>query len=322
MNRVEIIPSSYQGQRIDKVLALLFPDYSRSKLKQWLLDGAIKVNDKTYSPDTKVFGEETVTLNPPAEQISEHAYPQDIPLDIVFEDEHVLIINKPAGLVVHPGAGNPDKTLVNGLLHHDKQLAALPRAGIIHRLDKDTTGLLVIAKTLKAHTSLVQQMQMREIKRNYITLVYGHIIAGTTISTGYGRDPRNRLKMAVCNSEREAITKYSVAKQYHFASLLNVELLTGRTHQIRVHMTHIKHPIIGDKLYRTRTGLGKNVPEEIREAVANFPRQALHACQLSLQHPISGAEITVEADLPEDFKNLLTTLDVNYAEFNRKLAGS
>lgn len=322
MNRVEIIPSSYQGQRIDKVLALLFPDYSRSKLKQWLLDGAIKVNDKTYSPDTKVFGEETVTLNPPAEQISEHAYPQDIPLDIVFEDEHVLIINKPAGLVVHPGAGNPDKTLVNGLLHHDKQLAALPRAGIIHRLDKDTTGLLVIAKTLKAHTSLVQQMQMREIKRNYITLVYGHIIAGTTISTGYGRDPRNRLKMAVCNSEREAITKYSVAKQYHFASLLNVELLTGRTHQIRVHMTHIKHPIIGDKLYRTRTGLGKNVPEEIREAVANFPRQALHACQLSLQHPINGAEITVEADLPEDFKNLLTTLDVNYAEFNRKLAGS
>lgn len=219
MNKIEIIPSSYQGQRIDKVLAMLFPDYSRSKLKQWLLDGAIKINNKAYSPDAKVFGEETVTLNPPEEQISEHAYPQDIPLDIVFEDEHVLIINKPAGLVVHPGAGNPDKTLVNGLLHHDKQLATLPRAGIIHRLDKDTTGLLVIAKTLKAHTSLVQQMQMREIKRNYTTLVYGHIIAGATINTGYGRDPRNRLKMAVSNAEREAITKYTVAKQYHFASL-------------------------------------------------------------------------------------------------------
>lgn len=322
MTKTEVIPSNYNGQRIDKVLAIIFPDYSRSKLKQWLLEGAIKINQQVYSPDTKVIGDEVVTLNVPDQEIVTEAYAQDIPLNIVFEDEHVLIINKPAGLIVHPGAGNPDKTLVNALLHHDSNLANLPRAGIIHRLDKDTTGLLVIAKNLIAHTSLVQQMQKREIKRNYSALVYGHIISGANITTGFGRDPRNRLKMAVTNAEREAVTKYSVAKHYQFATLLNVELLTGRTHQIRVHMTHIKHPIIGDKLYRTRTGLGKNIPQEIRDAVNNFPRQALHACQLTLTHPYTKEEVSVSADLPKDFQELLTTLDVNYAEFNRKLAGS
>ncbi len=316
MKIIEIIPSLYQGQRLDKVLAMMFPDYSRSKLKEWLLNGSIQINNQNYTPDTKVCGNEEIIFSKPNSQHSENHFAQDIPLNIIFEDEQLLIINKQPGLIVHPGAGNPDNTLVNALLHHDKQLINLPRAGIIHRLDKDTSGLLVIAKTLESHTSLTQQMQRREIKRHYIALVFGHLISGSTIQTGFGRDPRNRLKMAVCNSQREAITKFTLNKQYNFATLLNVELLTGRTHQIRVHMSHIKHPIIGDQLYRNRFALGKNVSELIRNAINNFPRQALHACKLSLIHPLTKNEITLQAEIPDDFKGLLTLLDEENAKFN------
>lgn len=307
----EIVPSSYKGQRIDKVLALMFPDYSRSKLKDWLLNGNIKINNQVVSPSSIINGDEEISFVLPKEESETHLIGQDIALDIIFADEDVIIVNKPAGLVVHPGAGNPDNTLVNALVHYDNALQSLPRAGIIHRLDKDTSGLLVVARNLKAHTSLVQQMQLREIKRHYLALVFGHIIAGDTIETGYGRDPRNRLKMTVCNSEREAITKYTVNKQYKFATLVNVELMTGRTHQIRVHMTYIKHPIIGDQLYRNRFSLGKNVPEEIRDKINNFKRQALHACKLTLTHPKTHELMTFESKTPSDFQDILNLLDAN-----------
>jgi 23S rRNA pseudouridine1911/1915/1917 synthase len=312
----EIIPSSYQGQRIDKVLASMFQDYSRSKLKEWLLDGTIKVNNKIIAPSTIINGDEEILFTEPNSESATNLIAQDIKLDIVFADEHLIIVNKQPGLIVHPGAGNPDNTLVNALLHFDANLHQLPRAGIIHRLDKDTSGLLVIARNLKAHNLLTQQMQMREISRHYLALVYGHIIAGDTIETGYGRDPRNRLKMAVCNSEREAVTKYTVNKQYQFATLLNVELLTGRTHQIRVHMTHIKHPIIGDQLYRNRFSLGKNVPEVIRNEINSFSRQALHACKLTLTHPETNETITFNAKIPDDLQNLLNLMDEEYAKPN------
>jgi 23S rRNA pseudouridine1911/1915/1917 synthase len=306
------IPVDFQGLRIDKALAKLFPDYSRAKLVSFLKEGAITVDNKQYAPDDKVFGYEEVILNPTTTTHYEPMAAEDIPLDIVFEDEHLLVVNKPAGLIVHPGAGNPNHTLVNALLHHNDIHSNLPRAGIIHRLDKDTTGLLVVAKTLMAHTNLIKQMQERDITRRYLALVHGHIIAGDTIHTGFGRCPRNRLKMAVCRGGKEAITKYRVAKQYDFVTLLNIELETGRTHQIRVHMAHINHAVVGDKLYNSRRGVQKGVSEEVRNQLQQFSRQALHACTLSFTHPVSLEQITCEAPLPLDFKSLLTTLDVNH----------
>ncbi|MDF1757236.1 MAG: 23S rRNA pseudouridine(1911/1915/1917) synthase RluD [Legionellaceae bacterium] len=311
------IPDIYQGQRIDKVLAKIFPDYSRSKLTSWLKEGVITIDDKQYAPDDKVFGYEMVTLKPTQTTHYDEVEAEEIPINVVFEDEHLLVVNKPSGLIVHPGAGNPNHTLVNALLHHNNEVhSLLPRAGIIHRLDKDTTGLLVIAKTLEAHTNLVKQMQEHEISRQYKALVYGHIIAGNTITTNYGRDPKNRVKMAVLNHGKEAITKYKVAKHYNFATLLNVELMTGRTHQIRVHMAHINHAIIGDNLYKSRNNLKKGVDENVQMKIKKFPRQALHAFSLSFAHPQSSEQLTFNAPIPEDFLLLLETLDNNNAEYN------
>lgn len=308
-----IVPSDAHGLRIDVVLAQLFPDYSRAQLTNWLKDGHILLEKRHVKPKDKVVSGETIYVNvdlASANQRPEHDSPEDIPLDIVFEDEHLLIINKPAGLVVHPGAGNPCHTLVNALLHYYPDLAHLPRAGIIHRLDKDTTGLLLIAKTLVAYTQLIRMMQAREIHRHYMALVYGHVIAGSRIETGYGRHPRNRLKKAVCEDGREAITDYRIKKSYHDFSLLEVTLLTGRTHQIRVHMAHIKHPVLGDPLYghpRLRIPSGAN--EALQQALHDLKRQALHAWKLSFIHPMTQQELTVEAALPKDFNSLLTLLD-------------
>ncbi len=303
------VPSSHHGRRIDQVLADLFPDYSRSKLSSWLKEGVITVNQQRYKPKDKVCGGEQIVLNQTLICQTELLEPEDIPLNIVFEDDDVLVVNKPSGLIVHPGAGNPQHTLVHALLHHDATLHHLPRAGIVHRLDKDTTGLLVIAKTLTAHTSLIRQMHERTIQRYYLTLVYGHVISGGAIETGYGRDPRNRLKMAVLPQGKEAITHYSVKKQYQLCTLLQVKLMTGRTHQIRVHMTHLHHPVIGDPLYRGRWRSPVSVPDFIREQMTQFKRQALHACELSFLHPRLQTEIVCKASLPDDFHSLLTTLD-------------
>lgn len=311
------VPREYHNQRIDSVLAHLLPDYSRSQISNWIKSGAITLNQKQCKPKDKVLDGALIDVNVDLNLIDnnfEHCIPEAIPLNIVFEDEELIVINKPADMVVHPGAGNREHTLVNALLHHAPSLHHLPRAGIIHRLDKDTTGLLVVAKTLTAHTSLIRQMQAREIGRHYITLVQGHIISGGIIETGFGRHPRNRLKMAVLEQGREAITHYAIRKQYQDYTLLDVKLMTGRTHQIRVHLAHINHPVVGDPLYGGRMRFPANASQEFRTCIQEFKRQALHAYTLAFLHPETEKELTFTTPLPDDFKLLLNTLDEHYED--------
>ncbi|MDX1837142.1 23S rRNA pseudouridine(1911/1915/1917) synthase RluD [Legionella taurinensis] len=306
------VPRDLHGQRIDVALARLLPLYSRSQLSQWLKQGLIQVNQRQLKPKDKVMEGDVITIavEDEAHQQSSDTYePEFIPLDIVYEDDALLVVNKQAGLVVHPGAGNPKHTLVNALLHHAPQLASLSRAGIVHRLDKDTTGLLVVAKTLPAHTSLVRQMQERDIQRRYVTLVQGHVISGGEIDTFFGRHPRNRLKMAVLNQGRQAVTLYTVKRHYDAFTLLDVQLLTGRTHQIRVHMAHINHPVVGDPLYGGRPRIPAQIAPELREALQSFKRQALHAASLSFHHPEHDDLLTFTAPLPDDFQSLINSLD-------------
>lgn len=305
------IPAEFNGQRIDATLAALLPAYSRSQLTEWLKQGKITVNKKHLKPKEKILGGECVYLEVDLDSNStdENFEPENIPLAIIFEDDEFLIINKPAGLVVHPGAGNKKHTLVNALLFYNPCLKNLPRAGIVHRLDKETTGLLVVAKTLESHTHLVRQMQARTIRRSYLTLVQGHVISGGEINTFYGRHPRNRLKMAVKETGKEAITHYSVKKKYNFFTLLEVNLLTGRTHQIRVHMAHINHSVFGDPLYSGRMKIPRDLESNVLSYLQQFKRQALHAFQLSFLHPTTQEELTFEAPLPEDFALLLHHLD-------------
>lgn len=302
-----VIAPEWCGLRMDKALALLFPQYSRAQLTQWLKEERLSVSGGSYKPKDKVKGGERVTLKTTSEKNRSLLMPQDLPLEIIYEDEACIVVNKPAGLIVHPGAGNFENTLVNALIYHHPPLLQLPRAGLIHRLDKDTTGLLIIAKTEEAHTSLIRQMQARTIQRHYLALVYGHMISGGRIETGYGRDPRNRLKMAVTQQEKQAITLYSVKQHFLGATLLDVKLMTGRTHQIRVHMAYIKHPIVGDQLYGGRT---KYIPlrEEEANAFHTFKRQALHAYQLTFNHPVHEELITVNAPIPDDFNALIHSL--------------
>lgn len=306
-----IVSPEYHGLRADVVLAQVFPEFSRSQLSNWLKDGAITFDDRQYKPKEKVFGGEKISMNVVFEDNTDNTRAENIPLDIIFEDEYLLIINKPTGLVVHPGAGNAQHTLVNALLHHDKELHHLPRAGIVHRLDKETTGLLIVAKTLATHTSLIRQMQAREIQRHYVTLVHGYVIGGGTIDTFYGRHPRSRLKMAVCEHGKQAITHYSVRKQFTGFTLLDVRLMTGRTHQIRVHMSHINHPVVGDPLYSGRNRVPAGISDELREGLSNFKRQALHAGFLSFEHPETGEQLNFTAPIPADFKVLLKLLDAS-----------
>lgn len=295
------------------------PDFSRSQLTTWLKQGKITVDNCLLKPKEKVCSGQTIRILVNFDALEnkvEHCQAENIPLDIVYEDDHVMVINKPSGLVVHPGAGNPEHTLVNALLYHAPTLQNLPRAGIVHRLDKDTTGLLVVAKTLQAHTSLIRQMQERSIQRNYITLVQGHLISGGEINTCYGRHPRNRLKMAVSQQGREAITHYFIRKHYQVYTLLDVRLLTGRTHQIRVHMAHINHPVVGDPLYGGRTRFPEQADDELLMKLREFKRQALHAKTLAFNHPISNQLLTFEAPLPDDFKQLIDALDKHHDFFN------
>lgn len=307
-----IIPIEESGNRFDVVLAQMLPEYSRTQLTEQIKLGNITLNQKIAKPKDKVIGGELVQIKSNLSHlyaITESIEPENIALEIAYEDEHLLVVNKPAGLVVHPGAGNPNSTLVNALLHHHPILAQLPRGGIIHRLDKDTTGLLMVAKSNEAYTLLTRMMQRREIHRHYIALVYGHIIAGGKIETGYGRHPRNRLKKAVLDNGRVAITDYRVIKSYENFTLLKLTLHTGRTHQIRVHMSHINHPIVGDPLYGyARPKVGKITSQELKKLLENFKRQALHAAELSFIHPILKTECTINADLPEDFSILLNCL--------------
>jgi 23S rRNA pseudouridine1911/1915/1917 synthase len=301
------IPPEQAGQRLDQALAALLPDYSRSRLKAWIESGELRVDGATARPRDKVHGGEAIELRAvlPAETRAE---PQAIPLVLVHEDRHVLVVDKPAGLVVHPGAGNPDRTLQNALLAHDPRLAELPRAGIVHRLDKDTSGLLVVARSLPAHTALVRMLGEREVHREYEAVCRGVMTSGGTVDAPIDRHPTDRVRMAVRSGGRDSVTHYRVIRRFGAHTHVRVQLETGRTHQIRVHLAHARFPIVGDKVYGGRLTLPKGASEALRTALVEFPRQALHAARLAFAHPVSGRPVECTSPLPADMRGLLDRL--------------
>ena len=307
------IPDASAGQRLDQALAALLPDYSRSRLKGWIESGEIQVDGASCRARDRVRGGEAVVVRATVASDPE-ARPQAMPLDLRYQDEHVLVIDKPAGLVVHPGAGNPDRTLQNALLALDAGLASLPRAGIVHRLDKDTSGLLVVARSLPAHTALVRMLEAREIHRGYECLVRGVMTAGGTIDAPIDRHPVDRVRMAVRDGGREAVTHYRVIRRYRGHTHVRVELETGRTHQIRVHLAHIGYPLVGDRVYGGRLTFPKGASEELREALREFSRQALHAVRLKFDHPVTGRPLDFESALPVDIGALLAVLARDVAQ--------
>jgi 23S rRNA pseudouridine1911/1915/1917 synthase len=285
----------------------MFPDYSRSRLKAWLLDGAVLVDGAPWRPRDRVQGGETVVVTVTADA-AVHAAPEAMPLDVVYEDDDLLVINKPAGLVVHPGAGNANGTLLNGLLAHAPQLESLPRAGIVHRLDKDTSGLLLVAKSIPAHTALVRELAERSISRRYLAICNGVLTGGGKIDAAVGRHPVDRTRMAVRENGRPAVTHYTVIERFRAHTYVNVVLETGRTHQIRVHFAWRGHPLVGDPVYGGRLALPAGASEALRDALRAFRRQALHAARLELRHPVSGEALAFEVPPPADFQSLLQTL--------------
>lgn len=303
------LPDALAGQRLDMALAAVWPQFSRTRLKAWLEAGHITVNQQPAKPRYKVLGGETLTLNAPT-PTTEHWAAQALPLDIIHEDEAILVINKPPGMVTHPAPGHYDGTLVNALIHHQSALQNLPRAGLIHRLDKDTSGLLVVAKTIEVHHQLVKALQARQIKRHYEAVVKGNLTGGGRIETLMSRDPRERTRMAVSVSGKIAVTHYRVIERFPGFTHISVQLETGRTHQIRVHMAHLRHPIVGDPAYGNKT-LPKGVCEPVKLAMMQFKRQALHAKSLGLTHPITNEYCEWEAPLPEDMQKLIAVLKEN-----------
>jgi len=294
----QIVPEELNSIRLDQTLAKLFPDYSRAQLQKWIKAGDVKIDGEVCQRSReKVQEQQHIEID--TELVAKQNWSaQSIPLNIIFEDEDLIIINKPPGLVVHPGAGVPDQTLVNALLHHSPELDKLPRAGLIHRLDKNTSGLLVIARNLTAHHKLVKAMQQREIKREYETIVMGVMIAGGTIEGAIGRHPTHRTKMAVVPTGKPATTHYRLIEKFRAHTHLRVILETGRTHQIRVHLAHIHYPIVGDPLYGKGRALPRKISDDLKKALHDFKRQALHARKLCLMHPTLQKEFCWEAPLP------------------------
>ncbi|MBB6094932.1 23S rRNA pseudouridine1911/1915/1917 synthase [Povalibacter uvarum] len=301
------IPDDHIGQRLDQALAELLSEYSRTRIKDWIESGQILVNGGRLKPKDKVLGGERIEVSAELPDVIDVA-PESIALDIVHEDKHVLIINKPAGLVVHPGAGNAAGTLQNALLHFDASLAHLPRGGIVHRLDKDTSGLLVIARTLEAHTELVRALEVHDVEREYEAVCVGVMTAGGTVDAPIGRHPVDRLKQAIREDGRESVTHYRVIHRYRGHTHVRLNLETGRTHQIRVHMAHIKYPLVGDRVYGGRLLLPKGATPELVEALRGFGRQALHAARLAFEHPVTGKPVEAVAPTPADIKSLLKAL--------------
>lgn len=310
------VPPEHAGERFDWVVAQWLTDYSRSRLQEWIKSGWITLNGEPAKAKEKVSAEDVIRADLDTALASLDAgewEAQPLPLHIVYEDDHVIVVNKQAGLVVHPGAGNPDQTLINALLHHDPELATLPRAGIIHRLDKDTTGLLVVAKNLESHTHLVEQLQERSVKREYRAIVMGTMVSGGTIDQPLGRHPGDRTRQAVVSGGKPAVTHYRILERFRSHTYLRVQLETGRTHQIRVHMAHIRHPIVGDSEYMGRLRLPAGATEELKQALRDFPRQALHAFALGFQHPHTGEQVEFEAPVPDDIEQMLKVLRANEA---------
>ena len=304
---VEIQPHQL-GMRLDQALAEILSQYSRSRIKTWILDGHVQVNGTVLDkPKERVLGGEKIRIDTVIEEEVNHQA-ENIPLNIVYEDDAILVINKPRDLVVHPGAGNPNGTILNALLHHYPDIANVPRAGIVHRLDKDTTGLMVVAKTIEAQTRLVESLQLREITREYEAVAMGIITAGGTVDEPITRHPTKRTHMAVFPTGKPAVTHYRVMERYRLHTRLRLRLETGRTHQIRVHMAHIAHPLIGDPLYGGRPRPPKGASQEFMQVLRNFDRQALHATMLRLFHPITGEQMQWDAPIPEDMQQLIKVL--------------
>jgi len=308
-----LIPDAATGRRFDQVLAELFPDFSRTRLSEWVKSGDALLDGEQVRPRDPVKAGQVVTVNA-ALGIETDAEPEDIPLNVLYEDADVLVLDKPAGLVVHPGAGNPRGTLVNALLHRDARLAELPRAGIVHRLDKDTSGVMVVARSQRAHTGLIEQLSGREVHRQYLAVAVGAMIAGGSVDEPIGRHPHDRIRMAVTDSGRPAITHYRVQERFRAHTVLECRLETGRTHQIRVHMAHIRHPLVGDPMYGGSLRLPKAASEQLTAALRGFRRQALHAQRLSFSHPGSGAQIECEAPVPADLLALMAALRADSAQ--------
>ncbi len=305
--QIVTIPAELAGLRLDQALARMFPEHSRSRLKDWLLAGGITVQGGPKRPRDSVSGGEEVTLRPRSE-VNVQAEPEPIALEIVHEDDELLVVNKPAGLVVHPGAGNPAGTLMNGLLHHVAALDEIPRAGIIHRLDKDTSGLLLVAKTLTAHTALVRLLADRDISRHYVAICNGVLTGGGTVREPIARHPVDRKRMSVQQNGKPAVTHFTVKERFSAFTYVSVKLDTGRTHQIRVHFAHRRHSLVGDQTYGGRLTLPKGASDELIQVLRHFKRQALHAIRLAFQHPSTGETIDLEISPPKDFETLVDTL--------------
>ena len=318
--RQAVVPDTSAGRRFDAVLAELFPEYSRSRLSEWIKSGDVLLNGAPVRGRDPVRGGEVATLTAVLETQT-RSEPEDIPLDVLYEDEHLLVINKPVGLVVHPGAGNSSGTLVNALLYRDPTVATLPRAGIVHRLDKDTSGVMVVARTLQAQTALVEQLSARDVHRQYLAVVSGALVAGGTADAPIDRHPRDRLRMGVREDGKEAITHYRLRERFRAHTALECRLETGRTHQIRVHMAHLRHPIIGDALYGGSLKLPKGASDELVAALRGFKRQALHAETLEFVHPMTGEAVRTSADAPADMQHLLKVLREDSAAFAERERG-
>lgn len=301
------ISLEHAGKRFDQALALSFPEHSRSRLKDWIDRGWVKLNGQALRPKDKVQGGEAVEIEALINNVADWEA-EPLPLTKVYEDPYLLIINKPAGLVVHPAIGNRVGTLVNALLYAIPELEKIPRAGIVHRLDKDTTGLMVVAKTLETHTKLVEMLQARRAERCYEAIVCGRLLSGATVDAAIGRHPHDRKRMCVLESGKPAMTHYRVREKFDNHTALELRLETGRTHQIRVHMNHIHHPVVGDKTYGGRLRLPPNASKSLLECLQSFPRQALHAKRLSFVHPMTEEPMTWEVPLPEDMQMLLEAL--------------
>jgi len=301
------VPAELSGQRLDQALAGLFPEYSRSRLQAWIRSGRVTVDGALLRPRDRVDGGERIVLRPEAD-VQTHDEPEPIPLRILFEDAEVIVLDKPPGLVVHPGAGNRAGTLVNALLHHRPELAAIPRAGLVHRLDKDTGGVMMVACTLAAHASLVRQLQAREVSREYEAVCVGVLTGGGRIDAPIGRHPVDRKRMTVREGGRPAVTHYRVIERFRGHTHILCRLETGRTHQIRVHMAHIRHPLVGDGTYGGRLGIPAGAGEALADTLRRFRRQALHARRLGFEHPATGESMAFDSPLPDDFGHLLAVL--------------
>ncbi|MGV0005116.1 MAG: 23S rRNA pseudouridine(1911/1915/1917) synthase RluD [Candidatus Porifericomitaceae bacterium WSBS_2022_MAG_OTU9] len=308
-----LVPIDAGKQRLDKVLSSHYQQYSRSRLQQWIRDGFVQLNNKVATQTRQtVQPEDIISLNIPEMEPEYSMEAEAIELSVVYQDPSMIVLNKPPGLVVHPGAGNRNGTLLNALLHHDPGLCNIPRAGLIHRLDKDTSGLLLVARKLESHNALVQQMQKREIKRSYQAVVSGKLRRGGTIEAALGRDRRNRTKIAVTASGKNAITHYKIMESFTSHTMLNIQLETGRTHQIRVHLAWLGHPVLGDPAYGRRQLPGKD-QRQLHDILHAWRRQALHAWQLQLLHPLHGKSMQWQVDAPADMQQLLTALRADAA---------